>query len=69
MALSSDGILCIIKNGTIDQMVDTKLTQPKGLDIFEKWAICGGENATIKVIDIDTLQLVSVFSRPSIVSQ
>lgn len=36
----------------------------KGFAIFDEWAMCGGENSIIKIVDIDTLKLVATFPKP-----
>ena len=36
----------------------------KCVDIYNNQAICGGENAMIKLIDIESLQLIKTFPKP-----
>ena len=35
-----------------------------GMDVYENTVMCGGENAVVKVIDLETLTLVKKFPKP-----
>lgn len=40
------------------------ITKTTSMDIIHNFVMCGGENAIIKVIDLDTLTLVRKFPKP-----
>ena len=60
LALTSDGMLCVVNNEAIEKTVDLKQTDAKVLEIYEGLALCGGEDGIIKVVNIDTLELQTV---------
>ena len=40
------------------------ISKISSMDVFNSYVICGGENAVVKVIDLDTLALVRKFPKP-----
>ena len=66
LTLSSDGILCIVSKqlDKVEKWIDLIMQKTTSIQIFNKRAICAGDNAVIKVIDMETLILDAKFPKP-----
>jgi hypothetical protein len=66
LLLSSDGMLCIMagKYEKVEKWIDLIITHASGLRVVGDLALCGGDNAVIKAVDLSTLTLKLKFPKP-----
>lgn len=64
-ALTSDGFLCLVnKEGIVYKHANIMLESANCVEIVGKEAICGGKNADIKVVSLETFQIVKLYPKP-----
>lgn len=66
LLLSSDGMLCIMggRYDRVEKWIDLVMPRAQGLRVVGNLALCGGDNALIKSIDLDSLTLRHKFPKP-----
>ena len=67
--LTHDGLLCLIaaaspKNEKLEKCIDLMIEKTTSMDLYRDKLMCGGHNSLIKVIDLDSLSLVSRLPKP-----
>jgi WD40 repeat protein len=64
--LSSDGMLCIMAAHyeRVEKWIDLVISHAVGLKVVGNLALCGGDNALIKSVDLDNLTLKHKFPKP-----
>lgn len=64
LALTADGFLCSIKEGSVFRHAYINMESASCMEIIGREVFCGGKNADVRVINVDTLQLSRSFSKP-----
>ena len=67
--LTSDGLLCLVssanpKHEKLEKCIDLMIERTTSMDLYRDKIMCGGHNSLIKVIDLDTLTLISRLPKP-----
>jgi WD40 repeat protein len=66
LLLSSDGMLCIMAANyeKVEKWIDLVMPKAVGLKVVGSLALCGGDNALIKSVDLESLTLRHKFPKP-----
>jgi WD40 repeat protein len=73
LLLSSDGLLCMVSRGEqedkLEKCIDLMIAKTTSMDLYQNTVMCGGDNALVKVIDLELLTLVRKFPKPPPISK